>query len=236
MNSEIKHRIGFRALPAALFVIMAACVAAAPLAFAGVAVNRIQPYLMASQQHEIALARSAAPPAISAHAAVMVLSAQGYVTAVKGTNGFVCLVERSWAQRTTLKRSSFWDTKFRAPMCFNAAGAQSVLPRYLTRTQWVLSGASEGELGRRTETADAAGRIEAPAAGAMCYMMSERGRFNHGGPWRPHLMFYFSGAQAPDWGANAQGTPVLEQTHHHRTTLYVLVPAWSDGSPAPRYQ
>lgn len=52
-------------------------------------------YMMASPQKEIALARSAAPSAISKDAEVLVLGPHGYRTAVKGTNGFVCLMERS---------------------------------------------------------------------------------------------------------------------------------------------
>src|ERR1700759_3327388 len=57
-------------------------------------------YLSADEQTEIALARSAAPPSISNAAEVMVLRRDGYQSAVKGTNGFVCLVERSWGQGT----------------------------------------------------------------------------------------------------------------------------------------
>src|ERR1700759_2581224 len=45
---------------------------------------------------EIALARSAAPEEISRDATVMVLTEHGYVTAVEGKNGFVCIVERAW--------------------------------------------------------------------------------------------------------------------------------------------
>src|SRR5580700_6443948 len=54
-------------------------------------------YLEASETDEIALARSAAPASISANADVLTLSKDGYKAAIKGTNGFVCLVERSWA-------------------------------------------------------------------------------------------------------------------------------------------
>ena len=234
---NFKRRYSFCALLATLLVIIAADVAsAAAPTFAHSAAARIQLYLMASPQQEVALARSAAPPSISAHAAVMVLGAQGYVTAIKGSNGFVCLVERSWANAVNVKSTEFWNTRFHAPFCFNTAGAQSVLPRYLMRTQWVLAGASEGEVGNREETAWAAGKIEEPAAGAMCYMMSKRGRLNHGGPWRPHLMFFFPRAQAPNWGANLQGTPVFAQTNEDTTMFFVLVPVWSDGTPAPRYK
>jgi hypothetical protein len=52
-------------------------------------------YLM-GRDAEIALARSAAPPSVSKDATIMVLGRHGYETAVEGTNGFVCNVDRSW--------------------------------------------------------------------------------------------------------------------------------------------
>ena len=51
----------------------------------------ITPYLIPDRQAEVALARSAAPPSIAANAEVLVLTSQGFVTAVKGSNGFVCV-------------------------------------------------------------------------------------------------------------------------------------------------
>jgi hypothetical protein len=45
---------------------------------------------------EIALARSAAVESISRDAEVMAHRRHGYESAVKGKNGFVCMVERSW--------------------------------------------------------------------------------------------------------------------------------------------
>jgi hypothetical protein len=56
----------------------------------------VDQYLLTDRSAEIAMARSAAPPSISADAEVMVLGRHGYETVVKGKNGFVCLVERSW--------------------------------------------------------------------------------------------------------------------------------------------
>ena len=53
-------------------------------------------YLMADRDAEIALARSAAPESISRDAEVLVLGRHGYETAVKGKNGFVCIVDRAW--------------------------------------------------------------------------------------------------------------------------------------------
>jgi hypothetical protein len=51
-------------------------------------------YLIPDEKAEIALARSAAPASISDKAEVMVLRRDGYATAVKGSNGFTCIVER----------------------------------------------------------------------------------------------------------------------------------------------
>ena len=53
-------------------------------------------YLMVDRDAEIAMARSAAPEAISRDADALLLGRHGYETAVKGKNGFVCVVERSW--------------------------------------------------------------------------------------------------------------------------------------------
>ena len=55
---------------------------------------------MMERDAEIALARSAAPESISQDAEVMVLGQHGYETAVKGKNGFLCMVERGWTAGT----------------------------------------------------------------------------------------------------------------------------------------
>ena len=60
----------------------------------------IEQYLM-DRTAEIELARSAAPDSISRDATILVLGRQGYETAVRGHNGFVCMVERSWMARLT---------------------------------------------------------------------------------------------------------------------------------------
>ena len=55
----------------------------------------VDQYLM-ERNAEILVARSAAPDSISSDATILVLGRQGYETAVRGKNGFVCMVERSW--------------------------------------------------------------------------------------------------------------------------------------------
>jgi hypothetical protein len=78
-------------------------------------------YLIPDEKAEIALARSAAPASISDAAEVMVLRRDGFATAASGSNGFVCVIERSWGKATD--DSEFWNPKMRAPHCFNPAAA-----------------------------------------------------------------------------------------------------------------
>jgi len=62
----------------------------------------IDQYLMTDQSAEIALARSAAPDSIARDAEVQVLGRHGFETAVKGKNGFVCIVARGWTSAADL--------------------------------------------------------------------------------------------------------------------------------------
>ena len=101
-------------------------------------------YLIADENAEIALARSAAPASISNAAEVMVLRRDGYTTAVKGSNGFVCIVERSWANTTD--DPQYWNPRVRAPHCFNSPAARTVLPIFLLKSKLVLAGKSKGEI------------------------------------------------------------------------------------------
>src|SRR5208283_2923342 len=100
-------------------------------------------YLMAPDD-EIALARSAAPESLSRDAEVMVLGKQGYKTAVKGKNGFVCLVERGWTAGPDF--SDFWNPKLRGPLCLNPAAARSYLPQTIRKTEWILAGRSKAQM------------------------------------------------------------------------------------------
>lgn len=97
---------------------------------------------MTDQRAEIALARSAAPQSISRDAEVLVLGRQGFETAVKGKNGFVCLAERSW---TSAPDPDFWNPKVRTPICYNAAAAHSYLPRTIKRTDLILAGRTKAQ-------------------------------------------------------------------------------------------
>lgn len=188
-------------------------------------------YRIANAADETALARSAAPASISHDATVLVLGQRGYETAAKGTNGFTCIVERAWANE--FADAEFWNPKVRAPICFNAASARSVLPTYLKRTEWLLAGATKEQMLARTKAALASKEITPPEPGAMCYMMSKDGYLNdRGGHWHPHLMFFEPRATLAAWGAGAKGSPVEGATGGIEpfTTFFVKVASWSDGT------
>ncbi|MGH9411362.1 MAG: hypothetical protein ACRD1V_18150 [Vicinamibacterales bacterium] len=197
----------------------------------------VSQYMIASRTDEISLAKSAAPVAVADHAEVRVLGAHGYETAVKGTNGFVCFVGRSWDVGFT--DPQFWNPKIRSPQCDNATSARSVLPRYLTRTKWILAGVSKAEIQKREAAEWAAGTLKAPEPGAICYMMSKDGYLNDAaGPWHPHVMFFTPRTADAAWGANLPGSPVASDSasYDHTTIFFVVVANWSDGTPSPLHK
>lgn len=198
----------------------------------------IEQYLSASPTVEIAMAKSAAPKSISDNATVMVLTKTGYETAVKGSNGFVCFIQRSWAN--DFGDPEFWNPHDYTPQCWNAAAVSSVLPEYLKRTQWVLAGVSQAEMAARTKAAWASHEFTLPAPQSVAYMMSKDQYINDPKPgapsdWHPHIMFFVPTAEDSTWGANLPGSPVYSATSTTDpvTTFFVIAPKWSDGSLAP---
>src|SRR3984957_16883926 len=145
-------------------------------------------YLMVDRNAEIALARSAAPESVSHDAEILVLGPHGYETAVKGKNGFVCVVERSWG--AGFDDQEFWNFKNRSPICFNPPAARSVLPVYMFRTKMVLEGRSKAQMIDSIKAAFDKKELPVPAPGAMCYMMSKEAYLTDSGSHNlAHLMF-----------------------------------------------
>jgi hypothetical protein len=190
-------------------------------------------YLMADEKAEIAMARTSAPAAISNTAEVMVLRRDGYATAVKGSNGFVCIVQRSWAKPTD--DAEFWNAKIRAPNCFNAEASRTFLPIFLMKTKMVLAGKSPAQI--LAATTSALDRKELPplAPGAMCYMMGKQQYLSDDDKsWHPHVMFFVAGDARKSSGANLPGSPLIAGNDpEERVTILMMVAAtWSDGTPA----
>jgi hypothetical protein len=190
----------------------------------------VDEYLMADRAAEIALARSAAPESISRDAEVLVLGRHGFETAVKGTNGFVCIVGRGW---TSAPDADFWNPKVRVPMCVNAAAARSYLLRMTKETEWGLAGRTQAQMTESITAAMAKKELQPMEPGAMCYMMGKEGYGGDSNPhWPSHLMFFYTDADLASWGANLPGSPVVGMSDpvEHLTQFVVPVQRWSDGT------
>jgi hypothetical protein len=189
-------------------------------------------YLIPDEKAEIALARSAAPSSISDAAEVMVLRRDGFATAATGSNGFVCVVERSWGKATD--DPEFWNAKMRAPHCFNPAASKTFLPIFLKKTKLVLAGKSRAQILAAITSAFENKELPALAPGAMCYMMAKQQYLgDEDKSWHPHLMFFVSGDSANSWGANLPGSPVIagDDPEERVTVMMVVTRTWSDGTP-----
>jgi hypothetical protein len=197
-------------------------------------------YLIADRNAEIALARSAAPESISRDAEVLVLGRHGYETAVKGKNGFVCVVERGWMSPFDGDFAvNFWNPKIRGPVCFNPPAARSILPMTYKRTEMVLAGQSKAQIidGIKTFMKQELPPLE---PGAMSYMMSKDQYLNDGNHhnWIAHLMFYTPLMDGAVWGADLPKSPVMLNPQFSGAPEPIdvfMVPAgwWSDGTPDP---
>lgn len=192
---------------------------------------------MMDENAEITLAQTAAPPAISRNASVLVLTSHGYVVGRRGSNGFTCIVERGWMP--PFDQKDFFSTGLRAPICYNAPASRTVLQYSLRRTQLALAGLSRLQILAKIK----AMALPTPEPGSMSYMLSKEQNLGKGvGHWHPHLMFHvpksYSAGDGAIWGADLPGSPILFDNGHHlvpepQTILMVPVSKWSDGSPAP---
>jgi hypothetical protein len=205
----------------------------------------VEQYLMDRNQ-EIALARSAAPEAISRDATVLVLGRHGYETAVEGKNGWVCWVGRGWGG--IFDWPEFWSPKIRAADCDNPAAARSLLPFVYKRTELLLAGHSKVAVIAAIKAAIDKKELPALEPGAVSYMMAKSSYLtDNGGHNGPHLMFYAPSKDGAAWGANIPNSPVMavnywywsEQSYPQLqsfppiTVFLVGADKWSDGTPAP---
>jgi hypothetical protein len=196
-------------------------------------------YLM-ERNAEIAMARSAAPEAISRDADVLVLGRHGYETAVKGKNGFVCVVERGWMSPFDGKFSlDFWNPRLRGPVCFNPPAARSILPMTYKRTEMAVAGESKAQIiaGIKTFIKEKLPPLE---PGAMSYMMSKEQYLTDEGQhnWMAHVMIYTPLMDGAVWGADLPQSPVMLNPQFHGDpepidVFMIPVGRWSDGTPDP---
>ena len=204
----------------------------------------VDQYLM-EKNAEIQLARSAAPESISRDATVVVLTRQGYETAVEGKNGFVCIVGRAWA--AAFDWPEFWNPKVKAADCMNPQSARSILPIIYLRAKMVMAGRSKAEMLAAVKAAYEKKQLPSLESGAMDYMMSKSAYLTDAdGHNMPHVMFYTALKDGKDWGSGAEGSPVMSSPYWFFLSqdpsqikglpeilvFLVGVVNWSDGTPA----
>ncbi len=218
--------------------------AAAPAANPYPTMAPLDQYLM-PRDAEIALARSAAPDAVSHDATVYVLTRHGYESAATGKNGWACWVGRSWG--AMFDHPEFWNPKVRAAECIDAPAVRSVLPYHFKRTELVLAGKSKAEIIAGLKAAIDKKELPALEHGTVSYMMSKDSYLtDQDGHNMPHMMFY-SSADAAAWGANQANSPVMgapmwaispdaypELKSFPVINIFLIgAGKWSDGSTPP---
>lgn len=228
-------------IPSILTVALVGLLPAASAAAAQTTLGALDPYLM-DEADEVAMARSAAPHGLGADADVWVLTPGGYERVAEGTNGFACFVGRGWSGPILVGppaarrlHPDVFDTGLRAPHCFNAAAAATVLPWHRVRTDLLLDGVPAEAVDARIAEAVARGRLSVPVPGAMAYMMSPRQDLGPDfGPWRPHVMVYLPGLTNPDWGIAGftHDFPFVAEPGTPWAVAVLPMAVYSDGSRA----
>lgn len=156
-----------------------------------------------SEEREVALALSAAPPAVAEAASVYVLRPHGFVKVRDGSNGYTCIVARAG------------DSRDQIPICHNREGSETVLPVTFRRAELRARGVVEEEIEREIQEGYRSGRYRVPRPGGVSYMLSTEafGYTPDGDRFTidPHLMVYAPEATAEDLGYDASLTGAMSE-------------------------
>jgi hypothetical protein len=157
-----------------------------------------------TREAEIALARSAAPERISSRATIKVLTRSGFDVAVKGDNGFLCMVLRSWSAAPDPEATYY--AKIRSPICFDAVAARTVAPAEELRTTLGLAGKQPDAIAHEVAARYGLGELPKMATAAFAYMWSASQDTGPGfGAWHPHMMVYAPYYENATLGGNELG-------------------------------
>jgi hypothetical protein len=159
-----------------------------------------------SEVEEIALARSAAPAAVSADATIWVLRNGFFEVAVRGVNSNHCFVQRS--QPLSIE-----------PICYDPEGAATIMRWEFEHFRARTEGLSRSEVENALAKAIRRGDIPLPKRATMSYMMSSGQRlYDPGsgrsvGNWMPHVMIYvpYLTAEMIGLGMNTDAISVAEE-------------------------
>lgn len=138
------------------------------------------PYELLEKGREMELAKSAGLAPWNEEATIYLLGPAGYIKAKEGTNGFSCFVGRS-------------EPGTRWPICFDAVGSETILPRYLREAELRQSGKPEAEIRNDTAARFLSGDYRAPSRTGIAYMLSDEAITSNGKELilaPPHVMIY----------------------------------------------
>jgi hypothetical protein len=186
----------------------------------------IERYLMV-RDSEVALARSAAPAAISDRATIKVLTRSGFEVARQGDNGVVCIVMRGFSAPTYTPaplRDLIYDPTLQSPICFTAPAVRTVLPFYELRSRLAMEGKTPDQIARALGAAYAGGQLPRRDGVTFAYMFSAHSHIGPGiGAWLPHMMVFSPNYDNAMLGGNADGSPLPQVSSDAGTPFAVVV-------------
>lgn len=144
---------------------------------------------------EVALARSAAPAAISADATVLAWKDGKYDVVEEGSNGVSCYVSRSWPESLE-------------PHCFDREGSRTILRIHIWQVEQLAAGREKAEVAMEIDRRISSGEFSVPSRPAMSWMMSADQELISPegvavGAWKPHVMLFYPNLDAESLGLGA---------------------------------
>lgn len=150
--------------------------------------------------YEQRLARSAGPKDIADKATIWVLTKKGYQAEVEGSNGFNCIVMRSFSTESVGFANGL-NPKMQAPICFNQGASEFILPVVITKGLWAAQGFTEQEFINGVKDNYLSGKFKVPNKLSMGYMLSEAQYLNEKVKnGMPHFMLYTAYTKSEEWG------------------------------------
>lgn len=221
------NKLGRAVLVPLLSATASAATTLVPSAVAAQSVETHPPVL--SEAEEIALARSAAPPNVSADATILVLREGRYETAVVGSSDVHCMVSRS--QPLSLE-----------PICYDPEASRTMLRIESRQVEMRLAGVSEEERERRIAESIGSGELALPRRPALAYMLSA-GQILYAdaetrvGAWNPHIHMYMPYATAEQFGGltpggASTGTAFVFDAGKPTANLVVIVKEFVEPEPS----
>lgn len=148
------------------------------------------------REKEVEMALRAAPEHLRKGAAVYVLEQNGFVKVRDSTNGFTCIVNRDHPLN-------------QKPVCFDAEGAATILPKILRVGELLMQGQPMSEIDAEVAEGFRTGKYVSPRRPGVAYMLSgdirnfnpRTGRIES---FPPHVMFYAPNLTNGDLGTTPE--------------------------------